>query len=107
MDSLALYILAVAGVGFTVGLTGVGGGSLMTPLLLLFGFPAPVAIGTDLLYAGVTKSSGVWFHHLKHHIKWRVVLLLAAGSLPMSLGLNLFVMDESFRSSEHFESLLT
>lgn len=107
MESLVLYVLAGAGVGFTVGLTGVGGGSLMTPLLLLFGFPAPVAIGTDLLYAGITKSSGIWFHHLKRNINWRVMLLLAAGSIPMSLALSLFVMDEEFRSSENFESLLT
>ena len=48
MDFL-LYILAGAGVGFAVGLTGVGGGSLMTPILLLFGFPPHVAVGTDLL----------------------------------------------------------
>ena len=53
---LTLHIAAGAAVGFAIGLTGVGGGSLMTPLLLLFGYPAPVAVGTDLLYAAITKS---------------------------------------------------
>lgn len=106
MEMLPLYILAGAAVGFTVGLTGVGGGSLMTPLLLLFGFPAPVAIGTDLLYAGVTKSSGVWFHQQRGNINWRVMFLLTAGSIPVSLGLSLFFVKE-IRASAHFETLLT
>ena len=57
VTQLLLYVLAGAGVGFAVGVTGVGGGSLMTPLLLLFGFPAHVAIGTDLMYAAVTKAA--------------------------------------------------
>jgi uncharacterized membrane protein YfcA len=48
---LILHISAGALVGFAIGITGVGGGSLMTPLLLMLGYPAPVAIGTDLLYA--------------------------------------------------------
>ena len=59
MPEFLLYIAAGAGVGVAVGLTGVGGGSLMTPLLILFGFPYNVAIGTDLLYASITKASGV------------------------------------------------
>ena len=102
-----LYILAGLGVGFTVGLTGVGGGSLMTPLLLLFGFTPSVAIGTDLLYAGLTKSSGVWFHQRRRNVNWKVVLLLSAGSIPVSMGLSFLVMDAEFRAGENFETLLT
>lgn len=102
-----LYILTGAVVGFAVGMTGVGGGSLMTPLLLLFGYPAPVAIGTDLLYAGITKGSGVIIHHGQQSVSWRIVLLLALGSIPVSLALNLFVMDAEFRNNENYEALLT
>ena len=70
-------------VGFVVGLTGVGGGSLMTPaLILFFGIKPAVAVGTDLLYAAITKSGGVLVHHYKQSIHWRVVLLMAAGSIP-------------------------
>ena len=84
----ALLPLAVAGfvVGALVGLTGVGGGALMTPLLISsFGVPPQVAVGTDLLYAAVTKSFGGWRHHVADHIVWPVVLRLAAGSLPAAL----------------------
>ena len=59
------YALSGFGVGFVVGLTGVGGGSLMTPLLvLLFGFHPATAVGTDLLYASVTKTCGTAVHHI-------------------------------------------
>jgi uncharacterized membrane protein YfcA len=92
-----LYILAGAAVGFAVGMTGVGGGSLMTPLLLLFGFPPNVAIGTDLLYAAVTKSGGIVTHHRSKNIDWKLVSYMAAGSIPAalltSLFLKLFYMD--------------
>ncbi len=84
----ALLPLAIAGfvVGALVGLTGVGGGALMTPLLISsFGVPPQVAVGTDLLYAAVTKSFGGWRHHIADHIVWPVVLRLAAGSLPAAL----------------------
>lgn len=85
MTDLLLYIVAGAGVGFAVGLTGVGGGSLMTPLLLLFGFPTHIAIGTDLIYASVTKASGVITHHRQMTVDWVIVRRLAMGSLPTSL----------------------
>jgi hypothetical protein len=62
MDFL-LYAISGAFVGLIVGLTGIGGGSLMTPLLLLFGIPPHIAVGTDLLYAAITKASGVVSHH--------------------------------------------
>ena len=73
-------------VGFIVGMTGVGGGSLMTPLLVLaFGVNPATAVGTDLLYASITKSAGVWVHWKRGNVDWKLVGLLAAGSLPAAL----------------------
>jgi uncharacterized protein len=73
-------------VGVLVGLTGVGGGALMTPLLIsTFGVAPPVAVGTDLLYASITKTAGGWRHHLADHVDWPVVWRLAAGSLPAAM----------------------
>jgi len=70
-------------VGLLVGLTGVGGGSLMTPILvLLFGFKPATAVGTDLLYAAITKSGGTWVHHYHNNIDWRITGRLALGSVP-------------------------
>ena len=78
---------AVAGlvVGFIVGLTGVGGGSLMTPILLWFGILPATAVGTDLLYAALTKAGGVFVHHKQKHVDWKLTAWLAAGSVPASL----------------------
>lgn len=78
---------AVAGwvVGFIVGLTGVGGGSLMTPVLLWFGISPSTAVGTDLLYAAITKAGGVWVHHRQKHVDWAITGWLAVGSVPASL----------------------
>jgi uncharacterized membrane protein YfcA len=77
------YSAAGFAVGAIVGLTGVGGGSLMTPLLVLgFGVPAVTAVGTDLLFAGVTKVGGAASHGFKGNVDWRVAGLLAAGSVP-------------------------
>jgi uncharacterized membrane protein YfcA len=79
-------------VGAIVGLTGVGGGSLMTPLLvLLFGIHPATAVGTDLLYAAITKSGGTFVHARKGHVNWRITGLLAIGSLPTA-ALTLFVV---------------
>lgn len=78
-----LLMLSGAFVGVIVGLTGVGGGSLMTPLLVLaFGYHPVAAVGTDLLYAAVTKSTGSVVHGFNRLVDWRVVGLLAAGSVP-------------------------
>src|SRR6202000_2950393 len=67
-------------------MTGVGGGSLMTPLLiLLFGIHPATAVGTDLLYASVTKSAGSAVHGFNRSIDWRVVRRLATGSVPMTV----------------------
>jgi len=70
-------------VGLLVGLTGVGGGSLMTPLLvLMFGFHPSTAVGTDLLYASLTKSVGSVVHGSRETVDWRIVRRLALGSVP-------------------------
>ncbi|WP_153099600.1 sulfite exporter TauE/SafE family protein [Paraburkholderia hayleyella] len=82
-DINLLYSASGLFVGFLVGLTGVGGGSLMTPILvLLFGVHPATAVGTDLLYAAATKSVGTFVHGIKGSIDWRVTLRLAAGSVP-------------------------
>lgn len=78
-----LYTLSGFAVGAIVGLTGVGGGSLMTPLLvLLFGVHPATAVGTDLLYAAMTKAGGTVAHGRKGHIDWSVTGRLALGSIP-------------------------
>ena len=80
------YALAGFAVGMLVGMTGVGGGSLMTPLLiLLFGIHPVVAVGTDLLHAAVTKTAGSFVHGLNRTIDWQIVRRLAAGSIPMTV----------------------
>lgn len=91
------YLYSISGfvVGALVGLTGVGGGSLMTPLLLLlFGVPPSIAVGTDLLYASITKASGTAIHSINGTVDWRIVRRLATGSLPatimMLIALNYF-----------------
>ncbi|MFA7095365.1 MAG: sulfite exporter TauE/SafE family protein [Gammaproteobacteria bacterium] len=79
-----VYTIAGFVVGTIVGLTGVGGGALMTPFLVLYGVPPAIAVGTDLLYAATTKSGAVWLHGRNHTVRWRIVGLLALGSLPAS-----------------------
>lgn len=77
------FVASGLGVGLLVGLTGVGGGSLMTPLLiLLFGIHPSTAVGTDLLFAASTKTAGSLVHGFSRNITWRVVARLTAGSLP-------------------------
>lgn len=88
------YIIAGFVVGWLVGLTGVGGGSLMTPILLLFfNVKAAVAVGTDLLYASITKSAGIVAHGRLGNIDWRMVGLLALGSVPVSLATTLYLAN--------------
>lgn len=94
MDIALNPALSLSGfvVGLLVGLTGVGGGSLMTPLLVLaFGVKPITAVGTDLLYAAITKSGGSWVHHRHDNIDWRITGLLAAGSVPAA-ALTLFLL---------------
>jgi hypothetical protein len=81
-----LYVASGFGVGLLVGMTGVGGGSLMTPLLiLLFGIHPSTAVGTDLLYAAATKVGGSAVHGLARSIHWPAVIRLASGSIPASV----------------------
>lgn len=87
-----LYVASGFGVGLLVGMTGVGGGSLMTPLLiLLFGVHSSTAVGTDLLYAAATKAGGSVVHGWSRSVHWPAVLRLAFGSIPAS-ALTLFVL---------------
>ena len=81
-----LYVTSGFGVGLLVGMTGVGGGSLMTPLLiLLFGIHPSTAVGTDLLYAAATKTGGSVVHGWARSIHWPAVIRLASGSIPASI----------------------
>jgi uncharacterized membrane protein YfcA len=78
-----LYALSGFAVGVLVGFTGVGGGSLMTPLLVMvFGIHPATAVGTDLLYAAATKSVGTVVHGFGKTVDWKIVLRLASGSVP-------------------------
>jgi len=99
------YILAGASVGFAVGLTGVGGGSLMTPLLILFNFPAHIAIGTDLIYAAGTKASGVVTHAKQATVNWQIVLRLSTGSIPASL-VTVYLLKNVFGDPKDYQHLL-
>src|ERR1700704_3395946 len=81
-----LYVVSGFDVGLLVGMTGVGGGSLMTPLLiLLFGIHPATAVGTDLLYAAATKTGGSAAHGWARSIHWPAVIRLASGSIPASI----------------------
>lgn len=87
------YIAAGFFVGGLVGLTGVGGGSLMTPLLIFgFGVPPLTAVGTDLVFAALTKASGVVSHWRLKHIRGSLVALLLLGSAPSAI-LSLTLLD--------------
>jgi len=95
-----LYTLSGFAVGAIVGLTGVGGGSLMTPLLvLLFGVPPATAVGTDLLYAAITKAGGTVAHGRKGHIEWAITGRLALGSIPAA-AITLWVLSQMPKGSD-------
>jgi uncharacterized protein len=82
-DINPLYSTSGFFVGMLVGLTGVGGGALMTPLLvLLFGIHPATAVGTDLLYASITKTGGTLVHGLSNTVDWKITRTLALGSVP-------------------------
>ncbi|NKF22282.1 sulfite exporter TauE/SafE family protein [Solimonas marina] len=81
-----LNVVAGFGVGVLVGLTGVGGGALMTPImLLLFGVAPTTAVGTDLWFAAITKMVGGWVHGKRGTVDWRVLRLMFLGSLPLAV----------------------
>ena len=102
------YIFSGFAVGLLVGVTGVGGGSLMTPLLVfLFGFQPAIAVGTDLLFAAITKTTGVWVHHGKHgSVNWKIVGLMAVGSLPAAL-VTIFVIRHMASLGKETSGLIT
>ncbi|HZS81116.1 MAG TPA: sulfite exporter TauE/SafE family protein [Herbaspirillum sp.] len=80
------YVVSGFTVGLLVGLTGVGGGALMTPILtLLFGIPPSVAVGTDLAFAAATKTAGTFAHRFKGTVRWDIVRRLSYGTLPAAL----------------------
>ncbi len=80
------FVLSGFAVGLLVGMTGVGGGSLMTPMLtLLFGVPPAVAVGTDLAFASITKSAGTLTHRIRNTVHWDIVRRLCIGALPTAL----------------------
>src|SRR6478736_586630 len=92
------YSIAGFVVGVIVGLTGVGGGALMTPLLVLgFGVAPVTAVGTDLLNAGLMKIGGAASHASKGHVDWRITGLLASGSIPGAL-VGLIALAITFRA---------
>jgi uncharacterized membrane protein YfcA len=93
MDFQIAYVVAGLAVGFIVGLTGVGGGSLMTPILLWFGISPASAVGTDLLYAAITKAGGIHVHHKNRNIDWRITKFLSLGSIPAA-ALTLWFLHE-------------
>ena len=103
------FAFTVAGflVGFIVGLTGVGGGSLMTPLLVLgFGIKPIIAVGTDLLYAAITKSGGIFVHNKKGSIDWRIVGYLSLGSIPSSI-VAVVILKQLDESGVDYNHLIT
>jgi len=100
-----MYVLSGAAVGFAVGLTGVGGGSLMTPLLILFNYPPHIAIGTDLIYAAGTKASGIVAHAKQATVNWDIVFRLSLGSIPASL-VTIYFLKNVFGSPEDYQELL-
>ena len=101
------YTLSGLLVGFIVGLTGVGGGSLMTPLLILgFSISPATAVGTDLLYASLTKAGGVWVHGRRGTVDWELVKRLSIGSLPAAL-LTLLGLNALGVENQIFSGLIT
>src|SRR5690606_29664658 len=94
-------------VGVLVGLTGVGGGALMTPALILYGIPPAVAVGTDLVYAAVTKSVGAVVHHRRGNVDWRLVARLAAGSLPAAAAMLWLLREIGAHGVDHGDAVTT
>ena len=85
MQDLILFLLIGIIVGYLVGFTGIGGGVLMTPVLILMGVPPIVAIGTNLLYAALTKLLASFLHYREDNIDLAMVKTLLLGSIPGSV----------------------
>lgn len=102
-----VYVLSGFLVGALIGITGVGGGSLMTPILILFGIHPVTAVGTDLLYASMTKTGGTLVNgYYNHTVNWRVVVRLATGSVPAA-ALTLATLYELHIGSHAAQVLIT
>lgn len=102
-----LYALSGLTIGCLVGLTGVGGGSLMTPLLVLvFGIHPATAVGTDLLYAAATKTVGAGVHGFKGTVQWNIVGRLAAGSVPATV-ITLWMLSQRAQQGAAANGLIT
>lgn len=102
-----LYTISGFFVGFIVGVTGVGGGSLMTPLLVLvFGVAPATAVGTDLLYAALTKLGGSWAHSRNGTVDWKIVKRLAMGSVPAAL-LSLALLHSLALDEKQLKTVIT
>ena len=100
------YIVAGFVVGLLVGLTGVGGGSLMTPILMIFfNVKAAVAIDTVLLYSSITKSVGIFAHGKLGNIDWKIVRLLAYVSIPASIITILYLKKYNIASDDAVNSI--
>ncbi|MHA3054220.1 sulfite exporter TauE/SafE family protein [Acinetobacter sp. ANC 4633] len=101
------FILAGMLVGFCVGITGVGGGSLMTPMLIsLFKIEPHIAIGTDLIYASISKFCGSIVHAKKLNVVWPIVSWLALGSVPASFATH-WVLEHYLSHSSEYKAVLT
>ncbi len=102
-----LLTAAGFGVGVLVGLTGVGGGSLMTPLLIfVFKVEPAVAVGTDLLFAAITKTGGIWAHARRRTVEWRIAGLLALGSIPTAV-ITVYVIGQIGTENQLIEQFIT
>jgi uncharacterized membrane protein YfcA len=106
IDPTYAYSIAGFAIGALVGITGVGGGSLMTPILILFGVGPLSAVGTDLLYASITKSAGSLVHGWNRTVDWRIVTRLMAGSVPAS-ALTLFTLYALYISQHDVQTIVT
>jgi uncharacterized membrane protein YfcA len=101
------YTLAGLVIGTIVGLTGVGGGSLMTPFLIFYGVPPLIAVGTDLVYASITKSGAVWMYHRAGNVRWHIAGRLLAGSLPAAMLSILILKWLDVEGGQHEEVITT
>ncbi len=101
------YIICGFFVGILIGLTGVGGGSLMTPLLtIIFGINPSVAIGTDLVFSTITKSAGTFVHKLKSTVHWEIVKLFCIGAIPSSI-ITIFLIKYYISISDQINLILS
>lgn len=92
-------------VGFLVGMTGVGGASLLTPILIFLGVHPITAIGTDMVYNSLTKLAGAIQHWRQRSVRWTVVMYLAAGSIPSAF-MAVYLVEWANQSYGSFESIM-